>query len=785
MRQLETVFARTCPAIVSFPDGTWVTQDDGSDAFLIGDYNFGDSEENNLLRADLRDSWSILHPSDPGFTVDPSQNGMAEVTSTNRRRYDRVLIRGNRWEPESIRLLGQHSTKVTLSDLTTKVELWPSDHYGLECVIRFLDDSDLALKTVMSSAGLIESDEATQKRSAALATLNRLFTKWLVSEGAPAPSNNVLPLGSYSYGVHSSGGDIDVLCVADVASKVFFDSFSKFLVKKKEDGVESVRVVLDALVPVVKTVIAGFKIDILYCGLPTGHISKSDIHFDVAKELLAPGKLFGDDTSIGFRALDDKSVLSLNGFRDTQLILSCFPDAADMFVFRQVLRFIRLWAQRRGVYSNTLCYFGGFGWSILVAHSLQLLKAAQPNTSFSASDLIRHFFKTYASWNWKEQPVSIVPAASSSYKLDSIKDVMTVLTCTKPYKNSARNISRSTRTVIKAELARAVSLVESQPVLSNSVVKQLVEPCSNLFVGPDHYKSFLKISVSALNETDYFRWKGFVESRLIALLLKLDMSGLLTHLIPRAFENPDSPFPFSCYFLVGLKKFQTQESAAPDTSSSSSSSQQPQARLDFANVVHQFESMLNEWPGKNDQMDLLVKHLKVEGLPVESLISQLNTVSSGPVSPSGVLMDEPEEDYPEEEPEEDNHDGQESSGSGDEISAATDASSSSSSAKKVAKKSASKKGKKKGVEEPAPKKKIRHSVDVFNRIKWDAQMSLQNWVIGYEDRFVGIIEVPIAEFDHSTIPWHRVRIFKRDGEIVWDRLNRIDRVFGPEEEEGQ
>lgn len=802
MKQLEAVFERTCPPISSFADGTWVTQDDGSDAFLIGDYNFGDTEENNLLRADLRDAWAILHPSDPGFTVDPSRNDMAKITSTNRRRYDRVLVRGNRWEPESIRLLGDQSTKVTFSDLSTKMDLWPSDHFGLECVIRFLDDSEAAIKSTLSSTGMIESDEATAKRSTALAALNRLFTKWLVSEGAPAPSNNVLPIGSYAYGVHSAGGDIDVLCVSDVSSKVFFDSFFKFLVKRVgQEGVEGVRVVLDALVPVLKTVISGFKVDILYCSLPSGHIPKNDIHFDVAKELLASGKLFGEDTSIAFRALDDKSVVSLNGWRDTQIVLSCLPTAADLLVFRQAHRLIRLWAQRRGLYSNTLCYFGGFGWTVLLAHAFQLVKASTKDGVVSAVQVVQAFFNTYNTWNWKEKAVSIVPAASSSYKIDSVKDVMTVLTCTKPYRNSARNISRSTRTVIKAEIARAHALLQPLSTFSTSVLKQLTEPCADLFVGADHFKSFLKIAVSGLNDADYFRWKGFVESRLVALLLKLDMSGLQTRLIPRAFDNPDSPFPFSCFFLVGLKKFQAQpqESSSTSTGASESSSSAPAVlpasgsesagahqRLDFGNVVHQFEGLLNEWTGKNDQMDLLVKHLKVEGLPVDSLISQVTAVTSTPVVNSGVIEDEPEPE-PEHYDDETSHESS-SSGDDDNVSeAASEASTASaSSAKKAgAKKTAKpvKKGKKKGPEEPAPKKKIRHSVDVFNRIKWDAKLSLQNWMIGYEDRFLGIIEVPIAEFDHSTIPWHRVRVFRRDGEIVWDRINRVDKVFGEDEEE--
>jgi len=82
---------------------------------------------------------------------------------------------------------------------------------------------------------------------------------------------------------------------------------------------------------------------------------------------------------------------------------------------------------------------------------------------------------------------------------------------------------------------------------------------------------------------------------------------------------------------------------------------------------------------------------------------------------------------------------------------------------------------------------MRTSEEVYNRIKWDPYYNEEHFIIGYLDRFSGIQEIPMNQFEseitnENFIPWHRVQYFRRLGnnelgEIVWDRRNRSDLIF--------
>ena len=86
---------------------------------------------------------------------------------------------------------------------------------------------------------------------------------------------------------------------------------------------------------------------------------------------------------------------------------------------------------------------------------------------------------------------------------------------------------------------------------------------------------------------------------------------------------------------------------------------------------------------------------------------------------------------------------------------------------------------------------MRIAQDVINRIKYDPDLPTEAFVVGYEDRFVGIKEKSFTAFKWEdlamvddragdlAIPQHRVQYFKYRGHIVWDKRGvRRDDFFG-------
>lgn len=101
-----------------------------SDAIVLGDFNMRDSE-NHLVTPPFHDVWPALRPDEDGYTEDTSINDMRYDSTGKKRhvRFDRVLVKGRRWRPMSIELLG---TEPISPD---HPRVFPSDHFGVRCVL--------------------------------------------------------------------------------------------------------------------------------------------------------------------------------------------------------------------------------------------------------------------------------------------------------------------------------------------------------------------------------------------------------------------------------------------------------------------------------------------------------------------------------------------------------------------------------------------------------------------------------------------------------------------------
>ena len=78
-----------------------------------------------------------------------------------------------------------------------------------------------------------------------------------------------------------------------------------------------------------------------------------------------------------------------------------------------------------------------------------------------------------------------------------------------------------------------------------------------------------------------------------------------------------------------------------------------------------------------------------------------------------------------------------------------------------------------------PDRGLRPVQDVVGRIRFDAALDVAGFTVGYEERFAGVREAPLADFiGAGEIPWHRIWFIKAGTLVVWDRRERVDLIFG-------
>ncbi|XP_039143774.1 nuclear poly(A) polymerase 1-like [Dioscorea cayenensis subsp. rotundata] len=241
------------------------------------------------------------------------------------------------------------------------------------------------LEKFLSDAGLYESQEEAVSREEVLGRLDQIVKVWIknvsrargFSEQFVQEANaKIFTFGSYRLGVHGPGADIDTLCMGPkhaTREEDFFVELHNMLAEMPE--VSELHPVPDAHVPVMGFKFNGVSIGLLYASLSLWVIPEdSDISVD----------------SI-LQNADEQTGRSLNGCRVTDQIVRLVPNIQS---FRTTLRCMRLWAKRRGIYSNVAGFLGGINWALPVARICQLYPNALP------SMLVSHFFRVFTQWQW-------------------------------------------------------------------------------------------------------------------------------------------------------------------------------------------------------------------------------------------------------------------------------------------------------------------------------------------------------------------------------------------------
>lgn len=359
----------------------------------------------------------------------------------------------------------------------------------------------------------LESNEEMIRRDNVLSEVRSIFLNWvqfvatdilhIPQEVAEDAGGELFISGSHRLGVRDIGADIDTVCVAPnfCTKQHFFTYLKEDLLKRPE--VTDLNAVETAFVPLISFDFRGVSIDLLFARLAQNSVPKD---LDI----------LDDNILIG---LDEPTEKSLNGPRVTNMIFKLvgektFPN------FLIVLRCIRKWAKRRGIYGNKLGYLGGVNCNILVAFICQLY----PN--FTPSALLLRFFNQYKKWEWP-QPIMLNNIQQNPFgqlateerpvwsPVVNANDLMPIITPAYPAMNSAFNVNPHSLLVMQNEIAQGYAFCES--ILKKNAWqdinnwKKLFEP-SHFFVRYHHYLACHIIGTG--DNAESRGWIGFVESRI-------------------------------------------------------------------------------------------------------------------------------------------------------------------------------------------------------------------------------------------------------------------------------
>lgn len=410
---------------------------------------------------------------------------------------------------------------------------------------------DLTLKAYMEVEMKLETTEEMVRRDSVLAEVRSIFIKWvqfvavevlhMPADEAEDAGGELFISGSHRLGVRDIGADIDTVCVApNFCTRQHFFTYLKEDLQSRPE-VKELIAVEEAFVPIISFDYRDVSIDLLFARMAENIIPKD---IDILDDRILIG-------------LDEATEKSLNGPRVTNMIFrlvgeKTFPN------FLIVLRCIRKWAKKRGLYGNKLGYLGGINCNIMVAFICQLYPNSNPST------LLFRFFKHYKDWHWPD-PISLnniqqnPPGSLASderavwSQKTNAKDLMPLITPAYPAMNSAFNVNVHSFEVMKNEIKRGYEVVEQiiKDTLSSRPPQweRLFEP-SDFFIKYSHYLACHIVGTG--DNLDSRSWTGFVESRIRRLTQYPFLESLPIkkpiQLYPIVSKTAKSEFS-TCYFI--------------------------------------------------------------------------------------------------------------------------------------------------------------------------------------------------------------------------------------------
>lgn len=852
--QKKNISAATAASLASFDQ---IFSEAGlSDAWAISRSEMGDTSYFGYGQDGDDAQEEEAFDGEQGATYDPLRNEVAaEIVGSgfnNRpQRFDRILVRGGKLlEISRFNKFGFLKEKL----LPDGAETFGSDHWGVRAVLKLTpedvnthssqDTSSLvvpvhlrkapsplsepsSVKECLANLGVLPTEADISRRKTALESLKKAlqFDSSPNSSSAQQPSVIIVPVGSYALGVWTSASDMDILCIGPFSSTTFFALATQRLRKAHSQDIRILRRVKANTGLMLELQVHSIKMDLQYC--PAGAVAQN---FPQVLTLPASDPIW---------SLSPQTLSKLKALRDVDYLRRSISDLGS---FRTAHRFIKTWAKSRGIYTARFGFLGSIHISILLTRVHKLLALnSTAGSSVSVPDLLTAFFGHYATFNWEKDLVfdPFFHKQRLGYTR-SPREPLAILGYFPPSLNTAHAASVPSVRAIAAEFKRAGDLLSSSSSWTSFLTGSPTSSILNNNLGDNgaqdfltSFKSFVKIDVQywGLSPSRGAQFIGWLESRCVMLLVDMNRRapGVYARMWPGRFVEPS---------LTTLTLTSQAQAAAGEEEKEAEGelddcqtlyligldkAQESMTREDLhlalgaiQTSLSRFETQIRGDEKYFDAKNCWMACTVVKKSEVSSLHLKVDTrdLGIGEYTPG-----EEEEDDGDDDGDADDSD-LPSSGHED---LPLDEEDDTVSKKKKAKKG----GNKKAHQENSTgekKPKFRTAADVMNRLKWDPQIDSSEYIIGYEDRFLGARERPLAAWkteqtDEEFIPLHRILYFKRkhtltsaaastntdgvndtgtgaggdeganvnvtakikkmdSGEIVWERKTRKDLIFG-------
>ncbi|KAJ0420597.1 hypothetical protein BJY00DRAFT_284115 [Aspergillus carlsbadensis] len=727
-----------------------------------------------------------LYEGEEGATFDPSRNELAaniagQSFHARPQRYDRIMVRGETFDVASFNMFGVPDGSADEAEGESE-DVLGSDHWGIRAVLEISSPNETPTDTptakqsieiahapdslsgdnlmdFLREAGTFPTPEEITHRHETIAHLRAFINGRDPNLSAETrltlsfPVVPVVPVGSYRLGVWTSSSDIDLLAIGTVSPRTFFAlmiSKIRRATLSPQNGSESeirlLRKVTAASGTMLELLVRGIRIDLQYC--PATRVAET---WPQALNLPATDTTFD---------IPMHSLLKLNPLRDMHYLQRTIPDLAS---FRLAYRFVKTWALHRGIYSSKLGYLGGIHITLLLSRVCKL--AFQGGKAVSAPDLIVTFFKTYAKLDWAREMVFDPGFYSAPPRyFRSAREPAVLLTLHTPKVNVARSATVPSVRILEAEFRRMDGLLPGCGSFKDGQMgwgDLLGSAEAGVRDFLTSYPSYVKVNVQhwGAGGAKGRMLVGWLEWRCVSLLVDIHRKfpDIHARIWPARFTDTDpedradaeSDTEYQGCYLIGLAKSPSVKGTAV------ASVDRQSAEIALLSVLNTFAEQIRGdekyFDASSSWVDVTVaSQSAVRGLHVDTSILVVEDLYDSD--------DSDEEDFTLDTNEADRSD-EESTHPRLPMRSRTQVSS------------------------PGPR--LRPASDVLSRLRWDPNIDIDDYIVGYDDRFLGEREMPVAQWkaeltDEAFIPGHRILYFRRksDGLRVWDRERRVDLVFG-------